>query len=123
MLDIHFFKSLISNPEAAKLEGVLKAMQLASKQGWSRVYVESDSLNLINCLSNGGTNSLHWLAKFLLKDITILSSCFSNISFAWAPRKADGIAHLVGKWAANSCRSVDVSFLPNAVLSLFDLGK
>lgn len=74
---------------------------------------------MINCLSNGGLECLHWSTEFLIKDISTLLSCFCNISFVWAPRKANRIAHLVGKWVVNYCFAgpVDVSCLPSTVLS------
>lgn len=53
LLHIYSFKSPISIPVIEELKGVLKSMQLTSMQRWTRVCVESDSLNVINCLASG----------------------------------------------------------------------
>lgn len=43
MLHIHALKSLVTIPEVAELEAVLKAMHVAAWFGWSKVCVEPDA--------------------------------------------------------------------------------
>lgn len=102
LLRIHTFQYDIHVPEVAELEAVLKAMQLAISFGWTKVCVESDALTVINSLSNGDKSSLHWSANFLFKDILSLVSSLNLVSFDWAPRKANRVAHTTSKWAAKN---------------------
>ncbi|XP_048324028.1 uncharacterized protein LOC125420853 [Ziziphus jujuba] len=96
-MHIHTFKSDVFIPEVAEMEAILRAMQAATRFGWSKVSMESDAALVISSITARDFKSIHWTAEQFFKDILLLIPSFASIYFGWVPRRINGIADYVGK--------------------------
>ena len=84
------------------LSGEAKATWLAIKkvadEGFKRIILEGDALNVIEPLKNKAAIS-HWRIKVVLDDILFLFKSFNNVSFSFICREGNVTAHLLAQWA------------------------
>ncbi|XP_060667886.1 uncharacterized protein LOC132799609 [Ziziphus jujuba] len=59
-------------PELAEAFGVLQGLKLASKEGWSKVWCQSDARNVITKINNPTGQNTHWAAEGIFTDIVRL---------------------------------------------------
>lgn len=81
VLHIQTFKSIVSDPEVAELEAILKALQMAKNFEWCNVQLEANALTVIQALIHKDSSFLHWSADSIFQDIVLISTYFSNYSF------------------------------------------
>ncbi|XP_060673264.1 uncharacterized protein LOC132803768 [Ziziphus jujuba] len=116
ILHIRSFKSVIDIPDAAEMEAILKALQVAYSYGWSNICLESDASAVIDSLATKNRKAFHWQAEHLANLIFQLT----HVSFVWTARENNRCAHLVGQWAKKFSffGEVDLYSLPPYFVSL-----
>lgn len=72
VLTIRAVKLLIDVPEVAEAIAVLQGLLLAEEKGWSLVWCESGSKNVMDNLNNPELLTVHWLAEGTMADINRL---------------------------------------------------
>lgn len=79
----------------AEAIGILYGLSLALDCGFLEVEVESDCLQVINCLKNGD-DTRNYLGK-LVDDIKLLADSFTNVTWCHTPRDGNALAHFLAK--------------------------
>lgn len=80
-----------------------KALEMANKQEWSNVIIESNALNVINAVNKRDNGALHWASEYCFSDILLCLTNFVNLILVWVLRTANRLAHFVSKWAGTQC--------------------
>ena len=107
------------------LLGEAKAAWLAIKnaveEGFKRIILEGDALNVIEPLKNKAVAS-HWRIKAVLEDILFLVKYFDNVSFSFIYRDGNVTAHLLAQWAAllNWSGPIPISNLSPMLVKVLD---
>ena len=70
-------------------------MKLATDLGYPKLWLEGDSLNIINTLNN--KNSISWLIEAMVMEIKSLIHKFEKVVISHTYREANGVAD----WVAN----------------------
>ncbi|XP_048326706.1 uncharacterized protein LOC125421543 [Ziziphus jujuba] len=85
-------------PELAEGYDVLQGLVLAKEKGWKKIWLESDSRNVIFQLENHDSTSAHWLSEGVFADIQSLRNDFQEVQFTWVSREENFLAHFVSQW-------------------------
>lgn len=72
---------------------ILHALQVAVAHGWRKVIVESDCLQIINCLSSNSRSLASYGA--ILDACLDLNPCFDCITFCFIRRLGNSLAHRI----------------------------
>ncbi|KAK9988077.1 hypothetical protein SO802_028316 [Lithocarpus litseifolius] len=91
---VEFNRALLGEAKAAWL-----AIKKAAEEGFKRIILEGDALNVIEPLKNKAVVS-HWRIKAVLEDILFPVKSFDNVSFSFICRDGNVTAHLLAQWAA-----------------------
>ena len=99
----------------AELKAIFFGLKFAIDCGLRAVIVEGDSLSAIQmiCSLHGSLS----LEGSLVEDIKIFAAFFDKISFIFAPRKCNRVAHELAKWACSVCNDVFIlEEVPSVIL-------
>ena len=77
----------------------LLAIKKAANEGFKRIILEGDALNVIEPLKNKVVVS-YWRIKAILEDFLFLVKSFDNESFSFICRDSNVTAPLLVQWAA-----------------------
>ena len=75
------------------------AIKKAADEGFKRIILEGDVLNVIESLKNKAVVP-HWRIKAVLEDILFLVKYFDNVSFSFIYRDGNITTHFLAQWAA-----------------------
>ena len=80
-----------SNSHIAEATAALYTMKLAADSGYSKLWLEGDSLNIINTLNN--KNSISWSIEATVMEIKSLIQNFEKVVISHTYREANGVAN------------------------------
>nr|XP_023917825.1 uncharacterized protein LOC112029377 [Quercus suber] len=97
------------------------AINKAAEEGFKRIILEGDALNIIGPLKNKAVGS-HWRIKAVLEDILFLVKYFDNVSFSFICRESNMTTHLLAHWGAllNWSGPVSISNISPMLVKAFD---
>ena len=110
-----------TKPLLGEAKATWLAIKKAADEGFKRIILEGDALNVIEPLKNKAVIP-HWRIKAVLEDILFLVKYFDNVSFSFIYRDSNIIAHLLAQWAAllNWCGAISISNLSPMLVKAFD---
>ncbi|XP_021719894.1 uncharacterized protein LOC110687544 [Chenopodium quinoa] len=109
-----------TSPECAEALAVRYALQLARRLGFSRVWVESDAINVVKAvhIDDGGKAPIHLIFDDIRKD----SLPFELCTFSHVKRSCNTVAHLAARWDTGcNVENVFLSPFPQILITLADL--
>lgn len=109
----------VFSPREAEATAIREALSWIKSLSLDKVYIETDSLQVVNSLNSFlGESSFH----VILNDIKNVLCDFSHVFLSFVKRSANGVAHAIARQAVSStgCSewlSVSPPFLCNALFS------
>ena len=86
-----------SNSHIAEATAALYTMKLAVDLGYSKLWLEGDSFNIINTLNN--KNSISWSIEAKVMEIKSLIQHFDKVVISHTYREANGVADWIANYA------------------------